>query len=88
MEILRGIGRVLAAIVRGLLWEPLTIMVRALAEGVGNALRTAAPFAVGAAAILGARAYAPELLEQVLGFMLFVFVVILGFRVMTRGLRM
>lgn len=83
----RVFGRVLAAIVRGLLWEPLMILVLATAEGVGNALRFAAPWVVGAAVLWGAWAYEPELLERVIGLVIVIFVMVLGFRVMTRGLR-
>lgn len=84
---LRAIGRAFAAVVRVLLWEPLTIIIRATAEGVGNAFRFVAPWAAGAAVVWGALVYVPELAEKMAGFFVFLFVMALGFRVMIRGFR-
>jgi hypothetical protein len=82
---LRAIGRGLAAIglaVIRLLWEAFSEIVRGMSRGTGDVLRRVMPWVIGAGAIWGLLVFAPELLEL----LVVLAIMVLGVRIMTRGL--
>jgi hypothetical protein len=83
LDFFRAIGRGLVAIIRVLLWEPVVAVVRAIFQGASDAIRRAMPLVIGAVALWGLLAYAPELLNLTIamGVMLFALHFIMkGFR--------
>ena len=85
LRLLAWVGNALLAAGRAclqLLWELVAEALRGLARGVADALRQAAPWALGIGALLGVLAFVPELLNMllVLGIMVW------GIRTMFRGL--
>jgi len=85
MRLLVWVGNTLLAGARAglqLLWELVSDVLRGLARGVADALRQAMPWALAAIALLGTMVYVPEVLHTLLA----VGIMILGIRIMFRGL--
>ena len=77
----RGLRAGALAVIR-LLWEVVTELVRALARGTSDVIRRMMPWAVGAGAIWGLLAFAPELFNLVIALAITVF----GLKIMIKGL--